>query len=369
LKILFDTRHIKEVYSGLGRYTHSILKALVKVNLFTKLEIILDKNCDYADNPLFKDIEVKLTKNITITYLDAPLFKLKHHINVSKYVNSSDCDVYFYPHFDMPTFINKNSIFVVHDLLPLVVDNYILKYKFLKQQYFKNMITFNLSKKNSKCIAVSQSTKDDILNIISSKYEDKIDVVYEDSFDDVIQTDVVNKNIKDVIGLKYLLYIGDRRPHKNLKEMIDIFKILKTKYNYEGYFIIAGSERNFDLDIDEYIVTESYIKTIGRVSDSELSTLYENMDSLFFLSKYEGFGLPIIESAKHNKKIIILDASSCTEIAPTSALRVRENDDFTIRVEKIFDYLYENKIIDNTKYLKNYSWEESVKSIFNGELK
>jgi len=369
LKILFDARHIKEIYSGLARYTHSILNALIKINEFEKLEIILDKNEDYKNNPLFNDIKSKKTDKCKFTYLDAPLFKHKHHLNISKYVNKNDCNVYFYPHFDMPLFVRKWSIFVVHDLLPLVVDNYILKYKFLKQQYFKNMIALNLAKKNSKCIAVSKSTKNDMLSIISNKYSDKIDVVYEDSFEDVISSNVENTKVDEVLQLKYLLYIGDRRPHKNLKEMIDIFEILKNKYSYDGYFIIAGSERNFDVDIDTYIQDKTYIKTIGRVSDEELTHLYKNMDALFFLTKYEGFGLPIIEAAKHDKKIIVSDKSSCEEIAPESALKVDLRDNFELKSKFIYQYLVEDNSIDNNKYLKKFSWEKSVREIFFGDKK
>jgi glycosyltransferase involved in cell wall biosynthesis len=260
--------------------------------------------------------------------------------------------------------IKKKSIFVVHDLLPLVVDNYILKYKYLKQQYFKKMIAFNLNKKNTKCIAVSNSTKNDLLRIINNKYETKIDVVYEDSFEDVVTTEIENKNIESVLTLKYLLYIGDRRPHKNLKEMIDVFEILKDKYYYEGYFVIAGSERNFDVNIEKYISDKNNIKLIGRVSDEELTQLYKKMDCLFFLSKYEGFGLPIVESAKHNKKIIVANSSSCTEIAPSSAIRVNLDDTIELKAKKISDYLNDDSSIDNSNYLDGFSWEKSVQQIF-----
>jgi hypothetical protein len=368
MKIIFDARHIKNVYSGLARYTYSILSVLIDSNQFSQLEIFLDKNNDYSNNPLFTDIEKIKDKNTTIVFLDAPLFKFKHHFNVSKYVNNSDCDIYFYPHFDMPLFIRKKAIFVIHDLLPLVVDNYILKYKFIKQFYFKKIIDLNLTKSNSKCIAVSQSTKNDILNIINKKYDKKIDVVYEDSFETVIDSIIENIKIKEVLKLKFLFYIGDRRPHKNLKEMIDIFKILKTRYNYEGYFIIAGSERNFDIDIDNYIKNESYIKTIGKVSDEELILLYKNMDALFFLSKYEGFGLPIIEAAKYNKKIIVSNSSSCGEIAPKSALKINLKDEIAKKSFEINDYLSKNEIIDNKNYLENFSWKQSVEKIF-GDIK
>jgi glycosyltransferase involved in cell wall biosynthesis len=365
LKILFDARHIKDIYSGLARYTHSILKALMKSSDFSRLEIILDKNEDYLSNPLFHDIQSYKTNKISFVYLDTPLFKMKHHLNISSFVNNSDCDIYFYPHFDLPVLIKKKSIFVVHDLFPLVMDDYIIKHRLAKTFYFKNIISLNLLKKNTECIAVSNSTKMDILNLFSIDYKDKINVVYEDSFYNIaIKNNKPNIHIEKLRTSKYLLYIGDRRPHKNLKMMIDIFRILKNKYNYDGYFVIAGGERNFNINIENYTNNDNFIKLIGRVSDSELNNLYKNMDALFFLSKYEGFGLPIIESAKFNKKIITSISSSCGEISPINALKLNINTSISDNSSKIIKYLKSEFYIDNTLYLSRFSWDKSVEKIF-----
>ena len=53
-KILYDARHIENIYSGVGRYTYSILKALIENGNYNTLEILLDSNLDYSKNFLFK---------------------------------------------------------------------------------------------------------------------------------------------------------------------------------------------------------------------------------------------------------------------------------------------------------------------------
>lgn len=366
-KILFDARHIENIYSGLGRYTFSVLITLIKKGIFQKLEIILDSNNDYSQNPFFKELSSYST--FKITFLNAPLYKFKHHLIVSRYVNVSNSDIYFYPHFDAPIFIRKiKVIFVVHDLLPLVVRNYIQNYKKLKQFFFKSMLKINLKKNNTNCISVSKSTKKDILKYIDSKYKDKIKVVYEDAFDISIKNFKDNYHVNKVLNLKYLLYIGDRRPHKNLPKMIEIFTLLQKKHDYNGYFVIAGSEKNFDIDIDGMVSNNEKIKLIGKVSDNELLSLYKNMESLFFISKYEGFGLPIIESARLMKKIITTKTSSCGEIAPENALLINQDDSIDLIGEKVFDYLKSDIKINNITFLKNFSWEKSVNDIFKNKL-
>ena len=150
--------------------------------------------------------------------------------------------------------------------------------------------------------------------------------------------------------------------------MIEIFTLLQKKHDYNGYFVIAGSEQNFNIDIDGMVSNNEKIKLIGKVSDNELLSLYKNMESLFFISKYEGFGLPIIESAKLNKKIITTKTSSCGEIAPENALQIDNEDSIDLISKKISNYLKSKITINNIDFLKNFSWEKSVNDIFKNKL-
>ena len=246
--IIYDARHFEDYYSGLSRYAFSVLKELIISKGFNKLDIIFNKNYNYENNPLFLEIQNQCNENTEFIYLDAPIFSFKHNITISKYVNNTDCDLYFYPHFDIPLFVKKKSIFVIHDLFPLVLENYILKFAFLKKLYFKLLIYINLSKSNTQCIAVSKTTKNDIFRFFGSRFEDKIEVIYEDSFTNDNNEVFNEENLLNIINnKKYLFYIGGRRKHKNLKQMIDIFNVLIDKNMFDGYFLIAGSKKNFDL--------------------------------------------------------------------------------------------------------------------------
>jgi hypothetical protein len=88
------------------------------------------------------------------------------------------------------------------------------------------------------------------------------------------------------------------------------------------------------------------------------------MQSLFFISKYEGFGLPIIEAARHMKKIITSKTSSCGEIAPINALLVHPDDSNDIISKKVYTYLQSDLKINNIDFLKRFSWKNSVNEIF-----
>lgn len=359
--IIYDARHFEDYYSGLSRYSFSVLKEIIIKGEFEKLEIIFNTNYDYSKNPLFIQLEnLPASKNIKHIFLNANIFSFKQHYQISKYVNNSNCDKYFYPHFDSPLLVKKKVVFVIHDLFPLVLDSYVLKHGFLKKLYFKMIIRINLLKKNTQCIAVSKTTKNDILTFFGNKFSKKIKVIYEDSFSDVEVKNESFSQFSELINKKFLFYIGGRRRHKNLKQMIDIFNTLVENKLYNGYLVIAGSKKNFYFDLDDYIHNKNNIFVFGKVTDSELSYLYSKMDSLMFLSKYEGFGLPIIEAAKHNKKIITTSLGACGEIAPENSLKLDINIDNSQLGLTISEYLEKDIKIDNRFFLKDYSWSNTA---------
>ncbi|MFB0981372.1 MAG: glycosyltransferase, partial [Alteromonadaceae bacterium] len=162
----------------------------------------------------------------------------------------------------------------------------------------------------------------------------------------------------------YLFFIGDRRPHKNLKKMIDIFLLLQQNFGYEGTFIIAGSKVNFDIDLDNYVADKKNINIIGPVSDEELSCYYQNMNALFFLSKYEGFGLPILEAARFNKKIITSNTSSLPEVTPCTGLMLSPDGNNEELARSIASYLSSTIEIENETFLTNFSWPKTAHEIF-----
>ncbi len=363
--IIYDARHLEDYFSGLSRYSYSVLKSLIESNEYRKLEIILNKNYDYSKNPLFIQIQnICNTKEIFV-YLDAPILSIKQHITVSRHINSSKCDIYFYPHFDMPIFVRKKSIFVIFDLFPLILESYILKLSFFKKIYFKAVIYWNLNKKKTNCITISNTTKNDILKFFGKKYKKKIIVKYANCYSNEgsssMNTD--NELIKTIKNKRYLFYVGKRRRHKNLKQMIDIFVILNEKKLYDGYFFIAGNETNFYFDLEEYIKNKKNIIILGEIPDNELSIMYQNMEALFFLSKYEGFGLPLVEAAKYNKKIIVSNKGACKEIAPPWSLVLDIEKDNNYLAETISKYLNQNFSINNKQYLSKFSWKHTSDEI------
>lgn len=363
--VIYDARHILNEYSGLARYTYYLLEGLVALSS-VNIVVLLPANA--PDNSLFKKIKSMEAKGYlkTETVGFAP-FSFRHYFLtfwlVNRIKNDVGSSIYFYPHFDIPFFMGSKSIFVIHDLFPLVVSDYIVKFRLLKKVVFFALCFHSLIKKGRRVIMISQSTKNDVKKFFGRCVRSDVCVVL--SSDCVLPSHAeakVNLDIEAFKNRQYLLYVGDRRPHKNLRRMIDIYRLLKSRYGYTGEFVLVGSVQNFDFDLDEY--ANGDLTILGNVSDYELRILYENMDSLFFLSKYEGFGLPIVEAARLNKKLITSTNGALLEVTPETGLNLnlsKANDELA---EEVAEYLMLKLEIDNAKFVRRFSWETTARNIF-----
>ncbi|NJA05723.1 glycosyltransferase family 4 protein [Methylococcaceae bacterium WWC4] len=360
MKLIYDARPIALEFTGLGRYTASLLRALLdsprRADL--QIDVLLDRGCD-RNGSHYLALQPYLDQGACrLQTVDAPPISFRQHATVARWVNRQGADRYFYPHFDMPLGIKIPTAFVVHDLIPLLVDGYVQSLGFAKKLYFQQMLRHHVAAAQV-CYAVSATTRRDILGLVGERWADKVRVAYEGP---------VLADGGDIgpppLNSPYLLYVGDRRPHKNLRRIVDIFKLLRDRHGFNGRLALAGSRRNFDFDLDAYIADRTDIRVLGNVSDAELLALYAHTDALLFLSAYEGFGLPVVEAARFHRKIVLSDGGSLPEIAPPGACLIPCPLATDAAAEQIAAYLADPTQPELSDYNRRYTWRHAVEAIF-----
>lgn len=145
----------------------------------------------------------------------------------------------------------------------------------------------------------------------------------------------------------YMLLVGAGRPEKNLLRTLEAFCEYK-KLNGKLNFIVTGvNEKIKDKllsfpKIDKSIV-DRYVCIYPYLSKEKLKDLYANSRYVLFLSKGEGYGLPVVEALSNGKAVIASRTTSIPEVAGASIEYV---DPFSVNsiVNKMIAY-------DNDEYL------------------
>ena len=101
----------------------------------------------------------------------------------------------------------------------------------------------------------------------------------------------------------------------------------------------------------------------GYVSDDELMELYRNASACVFPSKYEGFGLPVLEAMDLGAPVIAFNNSSIPEVAGDAAVLCKNEREFVSGIEKVVtDKHFKEEIIKRGyKQVNKFTWEKTAK--------
>ncbi len=217
-----------------------------------------------------------------------------------------------------------------------------------------------LAQQADRIIAVSESTKQDIVDLLNINPE-KIDVVYHGSSFSEEPDSSANESV--TASQPYLLYVGSRKVYKNfdgfLKIIHPILKQHKLKLICAGGGSFSGEER-------------AQIQSLGighlveqqNIDDQILRRLYQQAVAFVYPSLYEGFGIPILEAFDSNCPCIISRCSSFPEVAGDAALYVDFSDFDSVAdaVERVLHdtFLRADIVRQGRERLAKFSWKTTV---------
>ena len=121
-------------------------------------------------------------------------------------------------------------------------------------------------------------------------------------------------------GYKYLLCIGNRKPHKNEERVVQAFARAGIDPTIRLVFNGEPSPRLIDVAMQERV--DRRIVFLGPMDDEKLASVYRGGIALIFPSLYEGFGFPVIEAMASGIPVLTSSTTSLPEVAGSAALLV-----------------------------------------------
>ena len=172
-------------------------------------------------------------------------------------------------------------------------------------------------------IAVSKQTKSDIVDFFQID-EDRIDVVYQ-SCDPIFREKHKKKEVRNVLskyGLpsEYMLYVGTIEERKNLLSLIIAIEI----GSIDIPLVVVGKPTSYAKKVRDYIAGKNieHIYFLENVPSSDLPALYRRSVLFVYPSKFEGFGLPILEAINSETPVITSKGSCFSEAGGKHTLYV-----------------------------------------------
>jgi len=361
MDILIDALGITNRTTGVGRYSHQLLKELLDIDKENQYKILIQKSI--VNN---KKVDVfKEKNNAELVPVDIDAIGLMRQYKYIRINRDIKFDLFHCLNSNYPLFV-KNGIVTIHDLKYIKYPHYLGKFNFLKKKYLYYVFS-NAIKNSKKIIAVSNSTKKDILELFEVENPDKIKVIYEASN---IKKSKKKESDLEEYGVKkpYFLFLGEHRPHKNIKGLIKAFDIFINRYKNSDYnLVITGkkhaSYREKITNISEE--TKNKIIFTGFVPDKILFDLYNNSYAFLLISLYEGFGIPILEAMQCSTPVITSNISSMPEIGGNAAITVdpynyneiAKKMNLIIEDKKLYRKLQEKGI----KRVSKFTWKKTAK--------
>jgi glycosyltransferase involved in cell wall biosynthesis len=236
-------------------------------------------------------------------------------------------DVLHSPHYSMPVAAGCASVVTFHDMTFFI---YPEVHKTYKKLFFRSMMRLSARRADA-IIAISESTRADILRILKRRADDVCTVMYgiDRQFQPVQDRALIDQTRRQHrLPDPFILYVGNLEPRKNIPTLVRAFAKLVEK-GLPHSLVLAGSRGWMDDDIFKTIQDlglQSRVLLPGFCEQSELPALYSAASLFVYPSLYEGFGLPVLEALACGVPVITSNISSMPEVAGQAAILVDPHD-------------------------------------------
>lgn len=356
--LVLDARMIK--ISGIGRYIQVLIPTLIEN--FSQITLLGKKS---------EINEFEWSPNVNVIELSDLLYSITEQLNIFR--KTPTCDIFISPHYNVPIYLPqaKRRIAIIPDVNHLV---FLDDFSFFKRMYAK--IFYNLAVFKSDLIfTISDFSKSEIIKYTKCK-PNKICVAkcaIDTKYFENIKTSLLNNsnyfNLNDIneyAKTDYILFVGNIKPHKNLKRSLLAFEAVIKKAP-DLKFIIAGRNDKLitaDIEIYSLINTNKALKEkvifTGTISDLSIAYLYAHAKCLVFASLYEGFGIPPLEAMFFRCPVISSREGSLPEICGDAVLYCNAFDSNDI-ADKMTSILNDNDLRNalikkGAKKVLEYDW-------------
>lgn len=355
----YDAKRALFNNTGLGNYSRWLVK--VMATHFTENEYLLytpkaPENRHY--NKLYK---LPHTQIITPKgKFRLPLWRSK---GIVANLQADGVQLYHGLSHELPLGIKHTGIKTVVTVHDVIIMRYPQYFGWANRFIYKSKLQY-ACKAADKIIAISQKTKDDLVELLQVDAA-KIEVIYQgcDPAFRFNQSDAQRALVKKKYNLpkRYVLTVGTIEERKNL--LLLVKALLHTKSSIP--LIVAGKPTAYTEQVKQFINTNNLnnrVVFLHEVSFDELPALYQLATLFVYPSRYEGFGIPVLEALNSGVPVIAATGSCLEEAGGPDSLYVNPDDeqDLAKKISRVWNSpaLRQQMITKGFEYAHNFDDEK-----------
>lgn len=362
MKILIDLTSLDDNYSGIERYAENVSKELVTNDDSVQYHLVFK-------NKIFNSFQdIVNNHNVTYSILRGKNKLFFTQIKFPLFLYKNRMDRYLFLAFPSPLFfVNNRSVSTIHDIgcydVPetmTVKSRLLFKSLFLKSRYFEK-----------KTITVSKFTKQRMIDKLGFKESNVIVApcgISEQFTKEINDNQLTDIKKKYSLPDKYILSLSTLEPRKNLPLLIESYKNLQNKGQFNNVKLVLAGRKGWKLDAMLKVISKDIKNNIvitGFIDDKDLPLVYKGALFFVFPSIYEGFGIPPLESLAVGTNVLSSDAASMPEVLK-NWVNYFKNSDINDFEEKLLQSLKGDfPLIDKNKVINTYQWKETSNIILN----
>ncbi len=356
--------------SGTEWYSYYLIKALAKLDgdnqyiLYTDQPLInglLDlsceeANCNRTDIEYDKDGYQKLISphnNFKAKVVNWP-FKYFWTLGALSWeMLFKKPDVLFVPAHGLPLIHPKKTVATIHDIgfkqEKKLYNPERIGYRVKGWDWFIGLFTFGKHRATAldyldwstnfalrhakKIITISEFSKAELIKHYHAE-ADKIKVVHNGYNNELFSGKIKPERLSAVLetyGLEqpYIFYVGRLEKKKNIANLIEAYALARQNFGIKHRLYLIG-DASYGYDEIKYLINEfgvdRWVTTTGWIDESHLAFIFKGADAFVFPSKYEGFGIPLLQAMAAGIPIVASHVASIPEIAGQAALYFDPNN-------------------------------------------
>lgn len=335
---------------GIARYTEELVLHCMREKTNYRFVLLVNKKSPFLKMGLPENFSVQVIRTGWLNFLGP--FELALTLRRLKPA------LFHSPSFMVPFFSSTPLVVTIHDLNHVVLS----QYYFWWHKLYYNLFLPRVIKRAQKVITVSQFSKQEIVRFFKHPKEN-VAVIYNGVSPKFIprtkhsQKDLEDFREKYELPENFILSVGNRKPHKNIRRLVEAYCKLTSSHplvllsDFDSYHLqIAGKHNKRHL-----------IHYLRYVKNEDLPYLYSLAKVFVYPSLYEGFGLPPLEAAACGVPIVASKRSSLPEILQDAAYFVNPEDSQdianAIRNSLTESLEQDHRIQRGFEVVKQYTWE------------